>query len=109
MADTPKCLGQLNPSATTLTALYTVPAATATVVSTISVCNRSATPTAFRLSHAIAGAADNDKQYIAYDTAIGANETITLTLGIAMAATDVLRFYATLATLSANAWGVEIT
>ncbi len=109
MAETYKKLGQLNPSATTLTALYTVPALTSAVVSTISVCNRSGTPTAFRLSHAIAGAANDDAQYMAYDTPIGANVTLWFTGGVSMATTDVLRAYATLATLTFSVWGTEIT
>ncbi len=109
MADAPKCLGQQNPGATTLTALYTVPAAKAAVASTLSVCNRSATPTTFRLSHAIAGAVDGNAQYFAFDAPIGANETIWLTGGIALATTDVLRCYATLATLTFVVWGVEVS
>ena len=107
MADAPKSLGQSNPSATTLTDLYTVPAAKSAVVSTLSVCNRSATATSFRLSHAVAGAADALTQYFAYDAPIGGNETIWLTGGIALAATDKLRVYATLATLTFQCWGVE--
>ena len=104
-----KTLGQLDPAATTLTDLYTVPAATQAVVSTIVICNRSAVATSYRLSKAIAGAADATKQYLAYDTPIAGNSSQILTIGLAMAATDKLRAYATLATLSFNADGVEIT
>lgn len=109
MANTYKTLGQSNPSATTLTDLYTVPALTQTIVSTITVANRSAVATKFRLSIAIAGAADTNAQYYAYDADIAANQVITLTLGIGMQATDKIRVYATAATLSFNATGVEIT
>lgn len=109
MTDTPKSLGQVNPSATTLTDLYTVPAATSTVVSTISVCNRSATATTFRLSHAPAGAADALTHYYAYDAPIGGNDTVWFTGGLSLATTDKLRVYATLATLTIIAWGVEIS
>ena len=107
MPDTYKTLGQSNPVAATLTDAYTVPASTETIVSSITVANRSATPTSFRISIAIAGAADANQQYIAYDVAIGANEAIALTLGVTLAATDVVRVYATLATLSFNIFGVE--
>lgn len=109
MAETLKVLGQVNPSATTLTDAYTVPSATSAVISTITVANRSATPTSYRISVAVAGAANNDKQYIAYDAAIGANEVVSYTIGISLAATDVVRVYATLATLSFNIFGVENT
>lgn len=109
MAITYKVLGQSNPSAATLTDAYTVPALTQVVVSTITVANRSATPTAFRISIAIAGAADANQQYIAYDVAIAANQVQTFTLGITLATTDKIRVYATLATLSFNIFGSELT
>jgi hypothetical protein len=107
MATTPKVLGQLVPGATTLTALYTVPGATNTTVSSIMVCNTSATPTTFRVSVAVAGAADDPKQYIFHDITIPGNDTFTATVGLTLAATDVLRVYATLATLSFSAFGIE--
>lgn len=109
MADTLKTLSQTAPSAATLTDSYTVPGSTSAVVSSITVANRSATPTAFRISVAVAGAVDATKQYIAYDVPIGANEAKSFTLGVSLAATDVVRVYATLATLSFNVFGVEIT
>jgi hypothetical protein len=102
-----KNLAQVNPNATTLTDGYTVPASTSAVLSSVIVANRAAAPTAFRIAHAVAGAADNNKQYLFYDVAIAANATHTYVLGITMAATDVLRVYATLATLSFNVYGVE--
>lgn len=109
MADTLKTLAQSKPSATTLTDAYTVPAATSAVISTVTICNQSATATSYRLSVAVAGLADTAKQYIAYDVAIAGNTTHTLTLGISLAATDVFRVYNTLATCSFNVFGVEIT
>lgn len=109
MPTTPKVLGQSKPSATTLTALYTVPAATSAVASTITVCNQSATPTAFRISVAPAGAGDATSQYLYYDVAIGGNDTFAATLGISLATTDVVRVYNTLATLSFSLFGVENT
>lgn len=109
MARTYKVLGQSAPSAATSTTLYTVPGSTSTIVSTITVCNRSATPTTFRLNIDPGGGGDANEQYIAYDAPIGANQTITFTLGVTLATTDLVRVYATLATLSFNAFGVEIT
>ena len=109
MANTLKVLSQTNPGAATLTDSYTVPGATSATVSTITVANRSATATSFRISVAIAGAADNNVQYIAYDVPISGNDTIGFTIGVTLAATDVVRVYATLATLSFNVFGVEVT
>lgn len=109
MAETIKVLGQSNPSAATLTDAYTVPGATSAVVSSITVANRSATPTAFRVSVAVAGAADSNEQYLFYDVPIAGNDTFTATLGVSLATTDVVRVRATLATLSFNVFGIEVS
>jgi glucose-6-phosphate dehydrogenase assembly protein OpcA len=109
MANVIKVLGQQNPSATTNTTLYTVPASTSTVVSTITVCNRSATSTSFRVAIRPAGAAISNEHYIYYDVAIAGNDTFAATLGITLATTDVITVYATLATLSFNLFGQEIS
>jgi len=104
-----KVLGQLAPGAAALTAIYTVPAATQAVVSSIVVCNRSAVATAFRISVAVAGAADANQQYVAFDVPIGGNQIVTYTVGIGLATTDVVRVFNTLATCSFNVFGTEIT
>ena len=109
MAESFKVLGQLNPLTTTLTDLYTVPAATSASVSTLVVANRSATATTFRASVALAGVADDPKQYIFYDYPIDGNASVTVTIGITLPATAVLRVYAGAGTLSFNVFGVEIT
>jgi hypothetical protein len=109
MATTYKTLGQAAPAATTSTDLYTVPALTSTIVSTIVIANRSATPATFRLSQSLVGAALATKDYLAYDTAIPGNGFVTLTLGITMATTDKLRVYASTADLSFNAFGTELS
>lgn len=109
MATTYKVLGQLAPSATTATTLYTVPAATSTIISTLVVANRANTAATYRVSCRIAAEADATKQYIAYDVTVGANDSTTLTLGITLAATDVVTVYASTANLSFTAFGSEIT
>lgn len=108
MATTLKILGQAKPTATTLTDLYQVPLATTCTVSTIWVCNQSSTATTFRISIAIAGAADATQQYLYYDVAIAGNDTFAATCGIALGAQDKIRVYAGAATLSFNAVGVEV-
>jgi glucose-6-phosphate dehydrogenase assembly protein OpcA len=104
-----KVLGQSAPSATTNTALYTVPAATSAVVSTIVVANRVNTASAYRIAIRPAGATLANQHYIAYDVAVGASDSTTLTLGITLAATDVVTIYATTADLSFSIFGSEIT
>jgi glucose-6-phosphate dehydrogenase assembly protein OpcA len=103
-----KVIAQLSPAATTLTTLYTVPAATETVVSSIIVTNRSNSNRSFRIAISVAGAAIDNKHYIAYDTAIGGNGVQEFTTGMTLAATDVIRVYAGSAELSFNVFGTEI-
>jgi hypothetical protein len=107
MANTLKTLGQSDPSAATLTTLYTVPGATSCSVSSISVCNRSSTATSFRVAVRPAGAGISDEHYLYYDVAIPGNDTFIATVGISLEATDVLSVYTTLATCSFSTWGQE--
>ena len=104
-----KSLGQSNPAATTETTLYTVPAATAAVCSTITACNTSATPCTYRVYLRVAGAAATTKQYLVYDATLNGNNTVTLTLGITMAATDVMSVYCSTNTAAFNLSGSEIS
>ena len=107
MAETPKVLGQFNPSAATLTTIYTVPGSTDAVVSTITVANRSSAATGFRIAVSPAGAGISDEHYLYYDIPIPGNDTFTTTIGISLDATDVIRVRATLATLSFTVFGIE--
>lgn len=103
-----KILGQSAPSATTSTDLYTVPSATEVIVSSLVVTNRAATSATYRISVSANGAALANEQYLVYDATIDGNETIALTLGLTLDATDKIRVYASSANLSFNAFGTEI-
>ena len=109
MATTYKVLGNVNPTAITATTLYTVPYATSTIVSTINICNMSSSIASFRIAIRPAGASLAANQYIAYDTAIPANDSIALTMGITLAATDVITVYTGSSSLTFMAFGTEIT
>lgn len=104
-----KVLGQSNPAATTATTLYTVPAATQAVVSTIAIANTGATSATFRIAIRIAGAALATSQYIAFDTPVTANNSTMLTLGISLGATDVVTVYSSNTNLVFSAFGTEIS
>jgi hypothetical protein len=109
MPTTYKVLGQSNPSATTATTLYTVPAATQTVVSTVTVCNQTSTAGTYRIAVRVAGGALAASQYVAYDVSLPGNASDTLTLGLTLGATDVITVYASAATFSFNAFGSELS
>lgn len=107
-----KILGQVNPSATTNTVLYTVPSAKETVVSSISVANLTATAATFRLilqPAADVSATILDKQYFGKDITVGASDTTIITVGITLATGDVIKVYASTATISFQAFGDEAT
>jgi glucose-6-phosphate dehydrogenase assembly protein OpcA len=104
-----KVLGQSAPSATTATTLYTVPAATSAVVSSIVIANRDSSAATYRISIRPAGAAQANQHYIAYDVTVGASDSTVLTLGITLATTDVVTVYASTANLSFSAYGSEIS
>lgn len=104
-----RVLGQSNPSATTATTLYTVPAATSAVASTLSICNLGTTATTYRVAVRPAGATLANAQYIAYDATIAGNDSVLLTLGISLATTDVVTVFAGNANLAFSLFGSEIT
>lgn len=108
MANTYKVLGQVEPTAASATTLYTTPSATSTVCSTIIVCNKGLS-TLYRVAVRPAGATLEDKHYIIYNAAIDQYASIFLTLGITMAATDVVTVYASTADVSFNLFGSEVT
>lgn len=109
MANVYKVLAQSNPAATTATSLYTVPSATAAVISTITICNQAASAGTYRIAVRPAGATLAAQHYVAYDIAIAANDTTALTLGLTLATTDIVTVYASAATMSFNAYGSEIS
>jgi hypothetical protein len=108
MATTYEVLGQSAPSAATDTALYTVPSATSAVVSTLSVCNRGVSTT-FRVAVRPAGATLANQHYIVFDNYVNAGDAVFLTLGITLAATDVVTVRAGTADMSFSLFGSEIT
>ena len=104
-----KVLAQGNPAATTETTLYTVPAATSTVVSTIIVCNQTGSGATFRLAvRPSAEGTTTAKNWIVYGATVAASDATALTLGITLAAGDKLQIFASNANMSFSAFGSEI-
>jgi hypothetical protein len=109
MTDTLKTLSQTYPAANTLTTAYTVPGATSAVVASVIACNRGTGNATIRVSVAIAGAADEEKQYLYYDLPILAKDTFVATLGLSLATTDVVRVYSDSGMVAFTLTGVEVT
>lgn len=108
MATTYKVLGQSAPVATTQTMLYTVPALTQAVCSTLSICNRGVSTT-FRIAIQPAGAALSNEHYVVYDNYVEQYDTVLMTVGFALNTTDVVSVYAGSANLSFSLFGSELT
>jgi hypothetical protein len=108
LAATYKVLGQVNPAASTATTAYTVPSATETIISTITIANLGSAPATYRIAVRPNGATLENKHYIVYDANIAPQDTETLTLGMTMDATDVVTVLASTATMAFNLFGSEI-
>lgn len=110
MANTYKLLGNVGSGSYLINYdLYTVPSSTQTIVSTISVCNQSSAAKTYRIAVRPAGAALANEHYISYDSTVGAYDTVILTLGIGLQATDVITVQTNSPSTSIQAYGVEMS
>jgi len=110
MATTYKVLAQNNPSATTETTLYSVPSSTSAVVSTLSICNQAGSSGTYRIAvRPAADASTTAKHWIVYGATVAASDSIMLTLGVTLAAGDVIRVYGSSANISFAAFGSELS
>lgn len=109
MATTYKVLGQIEPSANSVTTVYTVPSATQAVVSTITACNQGTLSANVRIAVQPNAETLADKHYLVYDVALAAGQTAAFTLGITVDAADIIAVRASTATVSFNVFGSEIS
>jgi hypothetical protein len=104
-----KVLGQVNPTTTgTLTALYSVPLTTQAFCSTLSICNQGASTSSARVAVQPLGTGILPKHYILYDTVIQPQDTLFLTIGIALSQTDQVNVSAATSSVSFSLFGSEI-
>lgn len=111
MAENRKILGQTVVVAATPTVLYTVPATTETIVSSIVACNIGATERTFRIAWRKDGAALANQHYSHYDVPIPGNDTFIATVGATLTITggaDIISVEASHADVVFQAFGVEI-
>jgi len=107
-----KILGQVQPTANVLTTIYTVPAATNTMVTTITVCNQSANTVSVNVAANLSGSAVATRNFIVTSYALDAAETLVLEPRISLNVGSILSANITGANassnVSVNAYGVEI-
>ena len=92
-----------------LVSMYTVPAATETIISSIVVANISASDRTYRITIQPNNATLAQKHYIAYDVTIKANTTTAYTLGITLDATDQVYILGSTTDISISLFGSEIS
>ena len=107
-----KILGQVQPGANSLTTIYTVPASTNTVVTTITICNQSANNLTVNVAANTSGDAVTTKNFLITNYNLEAAETLVLEPRLAMLAGSLLSANITgvyaASNVSVNAYGVEI-
>jgi hypothetical protein len=109
MATSYKILGQAAPANTSNADLYTVPAATEAVISTLLVTNTTGTDATCRIFARAAGAAASTSNAIIYDGTVTANDFKAITVGVTLAATDVITVQSgTADALTFQSFGSEI-
>ena len=108
MTITYKILGQLNPSANTISTVYTVPASNSAVISTVVICNQAVNSAAFSLAVVASGDSPAAKNFLNFQTPVPGNDSITVTIGITMAAGDTIRANVTSSNVSVGVFGSEI-
>jgi hypothetical protein len=105
-----KILGQAHPAGTSETDLYTVPASTEAVISTLTITNVTGAGASAQVFVRIAGAAASISNAVLYDVPLGANSIAAFTLGITLSGTDVVTVRSSAgATLTFQLFGSEIS
>jgi hypothetical protein len=112
MAQTYKRLGAINPSANTQTNVYVVPASTEAVISTITVCNQSASNASFSIAYMAASEFNSSAPahtYLIRGAVVPAADTLVLTMGLTANTGAVLSANASIANISFGVFGSEIS
>jgi len=107
MATTYKILGQITGSSAT-SSLYTAPAATQTVVSSVVIANRSTSNSTFWIAALPSGSTLDPKHYLAFNVPISGSDSTALTLGITLGAEDQIQVSG-MATGSFTLFGSQIS
>lgn len=108
MALSYKVLGQTAAAAGTDGTVYSVPALAQAVVSSLVFCNRGAATT-IRARVAVNGAASANAQFLFYDAALAAGQTLIATIGLTLGAQDQIICQSASGLVSVSAFGQEIT
>jgi hypothetical protein len=107
-AVTTGAFGRANPS--TWTQLYVVPSGNSAIVSTVSISNLTSTAAQYRIGITdVANAAPAISEMLVYDATVAGNDTVTLSLGVTLAAGKEILVMANSPEISFAAFGSEIS
>lgn len=104
-----KVLGQVEYDGTGEDTLYTVPASTQAVCSTLAVCNKSSSDETFDVRIKVNNAADDDKQLLIFEAPVLAKDTLFITVGVTLGAADVVTVKSSSADVTFQLFGSEIS
>lgn len=89
--------------------LYTVPAATTAVLSTIAICNTAGASATYRIGFATSAIEPSAADWLVYGGTVPANDTVFLTIGVTLNTGTLIRVSSSANTISFQAFISEIT
>jgi hypothetical protein len=93
----------------TYATLYNTPAATEAVVSSLVVCNQASSNVTVRIGLDTTAGTPGVSEFLVYDAVVAGNDTVALTLGVALDADKYLRVSSSASTCAFSAFLTEIT
>jgi len=108
MATTFKVLGQRLSSAGAFLDIYAPPSGNSAIISAVNICNQSIGTSTFRLAVRPANASLSGLHYLAFDTPVTANDSLTLSMGMTLATTDTITVQANTSNVSFSIFGSEL-
>jgi hypothetical protein len=89
--------------------LYSTPAATEAIISSIVICNQASSDVTVRIGLDTAEGTPGTSEFLVYDAVIAGNDTVSLTLGITLDASKFIRVSSSADTCSFSAFVSEIS
>jgi hypothetical protein len=93
----------------TFATLYETPAATEAVISSLVITNQSSSALTVRVGMDTAAGTPGASEFLVYDAAVAGNDTVALTLGITMPASNFIRVASSASTCNFTAFLSEIS
>ena len=93
----------------TYTTLYTVPASTEAIVSSIVICNTAGAAATYRIGITTTAGTPAASEWIVYDASVAANDSVFLTVGACLNAGKVVRVSSSATTVTFAAFVSEIS